>query len=55
MNAADIEKLNKTMDSMAQYELLLADLYENCAETWTEDKEFWLDIVRRFITLKILK
>ncbi len=47
MNAADIEKLNKTMDSMAQYELLLADLYENCAETWTEDKEFWLDIAHQ--------
>jgi hypothetical protein len=47
MNNADIEKLNKTMDSMAQYELLLSDLYEKCAETWTKDRDFWLDIVHQ--------
>jgi hypothetical protein len=43
MNTADIETLNRTMDSMAQYEFLLSDFYEKYAETGTQDKEFWLD------------
>jgi rubrerythrin len=47
MNTADIEKLNKTMDSMAQYELLLSEFYKQCAETWTKDKEFWLEIAHQ--------
>lgn len=49
MNTADSEKLNKTMDSMAQYELLLSEFYEKCAEVWTKDKEFWLQIARQEI------
>jgi hypothetical protein len=49
MNNADIEKLNKTMDSMAQYELLLSDLYQKCAETEPADKEFWLGIAHQEI------
>jgi hypothetical protein len=44
MDKADIEKLNKTMDSMAEYEMLLSDLYHKCAEAWPKDREFWLDI-----------
>ncbi len=47
MNNTDIEKLNKTMDSMIQYELLLSDLYEKCAEIWTKDKVFWIDIAHQ--------
>ncbi len=47
MDKADIEKLNKTMDSMAQYETLLSDLYHKCAEAWPTDREFWLDIARQ--------
>jgi hypothetical protein len=43
MNNPDIEKFNKTTDSMAQYEFLLSDIYENCAARWTKDKEFWFD------------
>jgi len=49
MYTLDLEKLNKTMDSMAQYELLLSEFYEKCAETWTKDKEFWLEIAHQEI------
>jgi hypothetical protein len=44
MNNPDIEKFNKTTDSMAQYEFLLSDIYEKCAARWAKDKEFWFDI-----------
>lgn len=32
---------------MAQYELLLSELYETCAATWAKDKDFWLDIAHQ--------
>jgi hypothetical protein len=47
MNNFDVESLGKTMESMAQYELLLSDLYEKCAQTWPEDKDFWIDIAHQ--------
>jgi len=35
------------MDSMAQYELLLAEFYEQCAEIWQNKKDFWLAIAHQ--------
>jgi len=49
MNDADIESISKTMDIMAQYELLLSDIYERCAAAWPDDKDFWLDIAHQEI------
>jgi len=47
MNISDVEGIGKTMDAMAQYEMLLADLYETCAEAWPDDRDFWMDIARQ--------
>jgi len=41
MSIADIEKINKVLESMIQYELNLSDFYKQCADTWTEDQAFW--------------
>ncbi|PKN18160.1 MAG: hypothetical protein CVU71_11635 [Deltaproteobacteria bacterium HGW-Deltaproteobacteria-6] len=41
MNVTDINKITKVLESMAQYELALANLYTRCAETWKEDQVFW--------------
>ena len=41
MNIADIEKITKVLESMMQYELVLAHLYNKCADVWKEDQVFW--------------
>jgi len=40
-----LQNLTEVMTMMADTERLLAELYRNCAETWKEDREFWLETV----------
>ncbi len=41
---------------MAEYELLLSDPYQKCAETWPNDRDFWLGIaIRGFIMRRTSK
>jgi ferritin len=44
MSIADIEKINKVLGSMMQYELDLSDFYKQSADTWTEDQAFWQNL-----------
>ena len=44
MNITDIEKINKVLESMIQYELDLSDFYKQCADIWTEDQAFWQNL-----------
>ncbi len=46
INAADIEQLNKVLDSMIQYELVLRDFYNRCAELWAGDQTFWHNLAK---------
>lgn len=41
MNNADIDQINKVLESMLQYELNMSDLYSQCADTWKNDRAFW--------------
>jgi hypothetical protein len=44
MNIADIEKINKVLESMVQYESSMSDFYKQCADAWTDDRAFWQDL-----------
>ena len=46
MTVVDIEKITKVLESMIQYELIMSDLYKQCADTWTEDQAFWQNLAR---------
>lgn len=40
-----LQNLLEIMKVMADTELLFAEFYRNCAETWEDDREFWMGIV----------
>jgi len=40
-----LQNLKEIMHMMAETELLIAELYRTAAETWKEDREFWLETV----------
>ena len=40
-----LQTLTEIMHTMAEIELLIAELYRTCADTWKEDREFWLETV----------
>jgi hypothetical protein len=44
MSMADIERITKVLESMIQYELMLSDLYKQCADIWTEDQLIWQNL-----------
>jgi hypothetical protein len=44
MAIADVDRITKVLDAMIQYEISLSSLYENCAEIWKENGEFWRDL-----------
>jgi hypothetical protein len=41
MSVTDIDKITKVLEAMIQCELLLSDLYKQCADAWTEDQALW--------------
>jgi hypothetical protein len=45
INSASLQTLFGVMKTMTATERLVADFYRTCAETWKEDREFWMGIV----------
>ncbi|MGV8058562.1 MAG: hypothetical protein AB2L12_11130 [Smithellaceae bacterium] len=45
INAISLQNLMEVMKMMAVTEQLIADFYRTCAETWEEDRPFWMAIV----------
>ncbi|MDY0045571.1 MAG: hypothetical protein RBS82_13035, partial [Syntrophales bacterium] len=38
-----LQNLAEIMKMMKETELLIATLYETCADIWEEDRKFWMD------------
>ncbi len=49
MKARDIKELLHILETMAEAEMVMAELYKACAETWKQDSEFWSDLSREEI------
>lgn len=46
MNQMDIDNVVKTLEMMAQLELIISEFYKTCSEAWSEEEELWSTIAR---------
>ncbi|MBI4633458.1 MAG: hypothetical protein HY742_06175 [Deltaproteobacteria bacterium] len=44
MIPTDVPKVTMILETMEQHESILADFYAACAETWSEEGSFWLEL-----------
>lgn len=42
MKSSDVQSVLKLLEVLTESELAVSELYSACAETWDQDKDFWL-------------